>query len=67
MTDMTVADAFALAPASSDKTAIDTAIDTLVAALVTANTNGKLSDGGLIQCRADLIDWVEDLAINMNA
>jgi hypothetical protein len=67
MTDMTTADAFALAPASASKTAILAAIDALVVELDTAVTATHLTDEGRIQKKADLVDWVEDLAIEMNA
>ncbi|MCP4783359.1 MAG: hypothetical protein GY903_01125 [Fuerstiella sp.] len=67
MADMSSTDAFATAPASADKTAILAAFDTLSTALDTANTNGTLDAAGLVQCKKELIDWLEDLGPNMNA
>ena len=66
MSDMSVADALLHAPASTSKTDLDTAIDAVVTELDDANTAGHLSDEGLVQCKAELIDWVENLASNLN-
>jgi len=67
MSDMSSTDAFATAPASASKTAILAAFDTLSTALDTAVTATHLDDAGRIQCKAELIDWLEGLGPNMNA